>query len=75
MGAVVRVQPVRATVPRRRVLRAWMGLLEDVLGAVGGGPGPGHGNEPAWERFIHCRTLGGRVARETGRVVYEAALW
>ena len=35
------VQPVRATVPRRRVLRARVGVLEDVRGAAGDGPGFG----------------------------------
>ena len=35
MEAVDHVQPVRARVPRRRVLRARVGVLEDVLGAAG----------------------------------------
>ena len=33
---MVRVQPVRATLPRRRAVRARMGVLEDVRGAAGG---------------------------------------
>ena len=33
--AVAHVQPVRATVPRRRAVRARVGVLEDVLGAAG----------------------------------------
>ena len=38
-GAVVHVWPVRARLPRRRGMRARMGLLEDVRGAAGDGPG------------------------------------
>ena len=36
--AVAHVQPVRATVPRRRGVRARVGVLEDVRGSAGGGP-------------------------------------
>ena len=33
------------------------------------------GDEPAWERFIRCRTPRGRFVRERGRIVYAAAHW
>ena len=41
---VAHVQFVRATVPRRRVLRARVGVLEDVRGAAGEGPDSAHGD-------------------------------
>ena len=41
VGAVGHVQPVRTRVPRRRAVRARVGVLEDVCGAVGEGPGFG----------------------------------
>ena len=36
---MVQMQPVRAKIPRRRALRARVGVLEDVRGAAGGGQG------------------------------------
>ena len=36
--SVGHVQPVRARVPRRRAVRARVGVLEDVRGAAGDGP-------------------------------------
>ena len=32
VGTVVLVQPVQAVSPRRRAVRAWVGMLEDVFG-------------------------------------------
>ena len=75
VGRVAHVQPVRAKVPRRRVVRARVGVLEDVRGAAGGGLGSEPGDEPAWERFIRGKTPRGRVARERGRVGHGAARW
>ena len=42
---MVHVQPVRATIPRRREVRARVGVLEDVLGAAGDGLGSELGDE------------------------------
>ena len=41
-------------VPRRRELRARVGVLEDVRGAAGDGLASEKCNESAWERFIRC---------------------
>ena len=72
---MVLVQPVRATLPRRREVRARVGVLEDVRGAAGDGLGSALGDERAWERFIRCSSQRGRVVRARGRVGYEAATW
>ena len=56
MGAVVEVWPVRATLPRRRGVRARVGVLEDVLRAAGDGRGSALGDEPARERFMRWRS-------------------
>ena len=69
------MQPVRATVPRRRAVRARVGVLEDVRGATGGGLCSENGDVFAWERFTLCKSPGGRVVRARGRVVYDAARW
>ena len=72
-GAVVHVRPVRATVPRRRAVRARMGVLEDVRGAAGGGPGSVHAMKMLGNGLSRCRTPErGRVVRERGRVGHEA---
>ena len=69
-----RVRP-RANVPRRRVVRARVGVLEDVRGAAGDGLGSSWGNECAWERFSCCKPPRGGIVRRRGRVVYAAAHW
>ena len=66
---------VRATVPRRREMRARVGVLEDLRGAAGGGRYSVYGNKPAWERFVRWRLLRGLVVRERGRLGFEAAPW
>ena len=40
--------------PRRRAVRARVGVLEDVRGAAGDGRASAHGDERAWERFIRA---------------------
>ena len=50
--AVAHVQPVRATVPWRRVLCARVGVLEDICGAAGEKSDSGPGDEAARKRFI-----------------------
>ena len=50
---MVHMQPVRATVPRRRGVRARVGVLEDVRGAAGEALDSEPCDEPAWERAIH----------------------
>ena len=60
--------PVRAT-PRRRILRAWLGVLEDVRGAAGEGPSSARRNVAAWQRFV-C----GKNPYEDALSVHEAEL-
>ena len=55
--SVAHVQPVRAKLPRRRVLRARVGVLEDLRGSAGDGLGSGFRDAAAWARFIPCRSL------------------
>ena len=66
--AVGHVQPVRATLPRRRVVRARVGVLEDVRGAAGGETGIGPAMKVLGERFSRGKTPRGRVVRARGRV-------
>ena len=54
---MVLVQPVRARIPRRRGLRAGVGVLEDVRGAAGDGHASEIGDERARGRFIRGKTL------------------
>ena len=51
------VQPVRATVPRRRTMRPRVGVLEDVRGAAGDGQVAEKCDECAWERFTRFGAL------------------
>ena len=77
MEAVVHVQPVRARAPRRRVLRARVGVLEDIFG-------PAQGPEADWlgaaltllgnglsEAECHEESL----VRARGQAFYAAAHW
>ena len=58
-GTVGNVQPVRATVPWCRALRAQLGVLEGVRGPAGGETLLGllACIQPAWERFIRRQTI------------------
>ena len=51
------VQPVRATIPRRREVLARVGVLEDVRGAAGGASSSEECNEAAWERLIRLQNI------------------
>jgi len=57
MGAVEHVRHVRAKVPRRRAVRARVGVLEGALGAAGGGPTSAYSDDGARERFTKWRAL------------------
>ena len=46
-----RVCPVQATLPRRRGVRARVGVLEEVRGTAGDVRDSADGNVDAWERF------------------------
>ena len=56
-----------------RAVRDRVGVLEDVRGTTGDGRASGLGDFSAWERFTRCRSPRGRVVRDGGRVVYDAA--
>ena len=64
----------KQALPRRREVRARVGVLEDVRGAAGGERGSARRDDAAWERFIRGKSVRGRVVRARGRVVYAAAL-
>ena len=66
---------MRAKLPRRRVVRAWVGVLEDVRGAVGDGRGSAICDESACGWFIRYEELRGRVVRDGGPVAYDEAPW
>ena len=72
---MVLVQSVRARVPWRRRVRARVGVLEDVPGSAGDGLASAVGDDGAWEQFIRCKTVRGRVVRARGPVVYDDAPW
>ena len=59
----------------RCIVRARVGVLENVRESAGGECGSHRGDEPAWERFGRCMPLRGRIVRAGGRVVYAAAPW
>ena len=70
MEAVAHVQPVRAKLPRRRAVRARVGVLEDVCEPAGDELFATRRDEPAWEWFICSHFLRRRLVSETGRVFY-----
>ena len=69
------MQPVRAKVPRRRELRARVGVLENVRGGGRRRTGLGAAMSQLGAGYTECRAIRGRVVRERGRAVYEAAPW
>ena len=66
VDAVAHVQPVRAKIPRRRDVRARVGVLEDLRGAAREGRASDQRDEAAWERLIRCRAQRGRVVCPRG---------
>ena len=53
VGAMAHVQLVQARLPRRRGVRARVGVLEDVRGPAGEALDSEPCDEPAWERAIY----------------------
>ena len=69
VASVANVWTVRATIPRRRVLRARVGMLEKTCrGAARDGFRSDQRDQPAWERFV------GAEYHEDGLSVKEAEL-
>ena len=56
-------------------MRARVGVLEGVRGAVGDRLGSVHGDEPAWERFIRGRTHEDALSVREAELSDAAARW
>ena len=56
VGAVDHMRPVQARLPRRREMRARLGLLEDVRGAAGGGRFAGLAIDQLGNGLVRCRS-------------------